>query len=109
MRHSCAEVVSFREMVNEKFRAKLIHPHGTEDTNIPRPRTNKEQHCDKLQGYVRPKDFCWSQGKTSYMDDHQFKEEENESVGELSTICYANCPQMSAFWLVLGNLTYHGL
>ena len=27
---------------------------------------NKYLHCDKLQGYVRSQDFCWSRGKTTY-------------------------------------------
>ena len=32
---------------------------------------------------------------TPCMDDHQFKEEENGSVGELSTVVLTNCSQMS--------------
>ena len=38
------------------------------------------------------------------MDDHQSKEEENESVGELSTVC-SNCSEMSVpdiLWSVCG-------
>ena len=34
---------------------------------------------------------------TPCIDDHQFKEEENESVGELSTIRSQNCSEMSVF------------
>ena len=34
---------------------------------------------------------------TPCIDDHQSKEEENESVGELSTVCLQNCSEMSVF------------
>ena len=34
---------------------------------------------------------------TPCMDDHQFKEEENESVGELSTVCSQITPQKTVF------------
>ena len=45
---------------------------------------------------------------TPRMDDHQFKEEENESVGELSAVC-SNCSQNDCISLGLGDLTYCGL
>ena len=45
---------------------------------------------------------------TPCMDDHQFKEEENESVGELSTVC-SQIVLNSCIWLVLGDLIFCGL
>ena len=54
-------------------------PWPEESTDVKKCGTNCElahQTSQQLYNFV-----------TSCMDDHQFKEEENESVGELSTVC----------------------
>ena len=45
---------------------------------------------------------------TPCMDDHQFKEQENESAGEKSTVC-SQIVLKCLFWLVLGDLIICGL
>ena len=45
------------------------------------------------------------------MDDHQFKEEENGSVGDLSTVCSQialKCPYVACMWPALGDLIFYG-
>ena len=44
---------------------------------------------------------------TPYMDDHQFRKEENGSVGKLSTLCSEIV--LKCIWLVLGDLIFCGL
>ena len=61
--------------------------------------TDMEGHAKKCVGR-----YCELANKTTQqlykvstpcMDDHQCKEEENESVGDLSSVCLQNCSQMS--------------
>ena len=46
---------------------------------------------------------------TPCMDDHQIKEEENESAGELSTACSQIVLECVYSWLVLVDLIFNGL
>ena len=45
---------------------------------------------------------------TQCMDDHQFQEEENGSVGELSTVC-SHIVLKCLYWLALGDVISCGL
>ena len=59
-----------------------------------------------MEGHSNVERFCEPANKTTQqlykvatpcMDDHRFKEEENKSVGELSTVFFTNCSEMSVF------------
>ena len=43
------------------------------------------------------------------LDDHQFKQEELESVGDLSQVCSQIVFKKARIWHELGDQTFHGL
>ena len=90
-------VASYRDMFEYKISAGAKEKLPTRASGKPDAETISSWSCD-MEGHAKKcvERCCELANKTTqqlykvatpYMDDHQIKEEENESVGELSTVC----------------------